>query len=284
MLSLANAVLRVDVLDPVADAARLGPRFCWGGYLWQVHDTKAGPLLSGPEWPSLTPAPFNGQGLPESFRHRTLEGRPLTWRGDRGVALGAGELALAADGTVTLETPCKWEIVRHVDRLVFTTQHAAARFRYELTRMIELTDREVRSITRLTNLADERLVLEWFAHPFFTLHDDGLASAEFPEGSVLPDNPGFVLNGRALTQKRRFTVQTGGHFERGLRLPADQPLTAKLAHPKLTHVTFETSFAPDASLLWGNDRTFSIEPYLTLDLAPGETRQWSLCYRFGAPR
>ena len=69
MLSLANRTLRVELLDPADDAARRGPRYCRGGYIWQVHDQQAGPLLTGPEWPHPTPTPFNGQGLPESFRH-----------------------------------------------------------------------------------------------------------------------------------------------------------------------------------------------------------------------
>ncbi|HUR58045.1 MAG TPA: hypothetical protein VM029_10080, partial [Opitutaceae bacterium] len=145
MIQLANAVLRVDVLDPVADAARLGPRFCWGGYVWQVHDAKFGPLLTGPEWPNPTPSAFNGQGLPESFRHRTLEGQPLTWRGERGVALGAGELALGPDGAPRVIGPCVWTIAQQADAIVFTTRHAAAGFRYELTRSLRLHDRELRS-------------------------------------------------------------------------------------------------------------------------------------------
>ena len=69
-------------------------------------------------------------------------------------------------------------------------------------------------------------------------------------------------------------------MERGLRLPANQPLVATLQHPSLGHIRMETSFAPDACVVWGNDRTFSLEPYLTLDLAPGESREWNLCYRF----
>ena len=72
-------------------------------------------------------------------------------------------------------------------------------------------------------------------------------------------------------------------MERSLRLPPNQALSATLAHPALTHVIFETSFAPDSCVLWGNDRTFSFEPYLTLNFAPREQREWSLSYRFGAP-
>ncbi len=71
-------------------------------------------------------------------------------------------------------------------------------------------------------------------------------------------------------------------MDRGLRLPTNRPLAATIAHPVVGRVQMEASFAPDACVIWANDRTFSLEPYLTLDLAPGESREWNLCYRFEA--
>jgi hypothetical protein len=282
VLTLANRHLCLDVLDPVADRARLGPRFCWGGFIWQVHDAAAGPLLTGPEWPSPSPVPFNGQGLPESFRHRTRDGRPLTWQGDRGVALGAGELAADAAGDVTVSAPCVWRIDPAGDSLTFTTRHTVAGFAYEISRRLELAERTLRSVTFLANRSDRRLTLEWFAHPFFALRD-GLARTDLPAGTALAANPAFALEGRTLVQRRRFADIRDGHMV-FLRLPLGAPLAARLEHPSLTHVDFATDFAPAECPVWGNSVTFSIEPYLALDLAPGEVRTWSLLYRFGQPR
>jgi hypothetical protein len=282
MIELKNTELRLDVLDPVADHARLGPRFCGGGFIWQVSDPIVGPLLSGPEWPHPAPAAFNGQGLPESFRHRTLDGRPLTWRGETGVALGAGELRAMPDGRVELVAPCRWTITSAPAWIEFVTDHHAAGSHYAIQRRIELEGRTVRSLTRLTNLSpDSDLMLEWFAHPFFPLVD-GLVGAKMASNAVLPDNPGFALRDGTLVQKRRFASPTDGHMDRGLLLPRDSPFRATLKHPSVAEVSFETSFVPDACVIWGNDRTFSFEPYLTLHLAPGVTRDWWLSYRFGA--
>jgi hypothetical protein len=281
VFNLHNDELRVDVLDPASDIARLGPRFCWGGYIWQVHDQVAGPLLTGPEWPNPAPTAFNGQGLPESFRHHTLDGRPLTWRGEQGVALGAGELRRTNDGQVQVIAPCSWQVTSSAGRIDFATSQAIGVFQYALTRRVELAGRELRSTTRLTNTSGhDALVLEWFAHPFFPLID-GLARAKVSRDASLADNPGFALTRGRLTQMRRFTGAHDGHMERGLRLPSNEPFTATLAHPTVRQVQFETSFAPDACVIWGNDRTFSFEPYLTLNLAPGAAREWSLRYRFG---
>jgi hypothetical protein len=165
MLHLTNGELRVDLLDPIADSARQGVRYCWGGYIWQVREACGEPLLTGPEWPSATPSAFNGQGLPESFRHTSFEGRPLTWQGDQGVAVGAGTLSREG-GNVRLVTPCTWRIEPSSNAITFVTRHTATGFDYELTRRIELEGRTVRSITRLHNHADAPFALEWFAHPF----------------------------------------------------------------------------------------------------------------------
>jgi len=279
MLHLENHELRLDLLDPVADAVRQGPRYCWGGYVWQVHDRTHGPLLSGPVFPDPTPTPFDGQGLPESFRHLSRDGRNFTLRGRAGVAIGAGRLAVDDQNNVTLTEPCVWEISPFADHLEFHTRQAAAGFSYELLRRIELTDRTVRSHTQLTNHGEQPLVLQWFPHPFFPLQD-GRTRADFPAGTTMPENPGFALVDRTLTFKRPFTRKGDSQFVL-FGLPAGRELSVVLDHPCLDRVEFSTSFAPDECPVWGNAHTFSVEPYLNLDLAPGQTRHWSVQTRFG---
>jgi outer membrane immunogenic protein len=105
MLTLTVNSLAVELLNPAdtGDRARLGTRYCWGGYIWQVHDQQAGPLLTGPEWPHPTPTPFNGQGLPESFRHTEFgTERPLMLENGRGFILGVGEVAPGDDGKLSM--------------------------------------------------------------------------------------------------------------------------------------------------------------------------------------
>lgn len=281
MLHLANAELSVDLLDPVADQAHLGPRFCWGGYIWQVNDFTNGPVLTGPEWPSVAPMPHNGQGLPESFRHSTTDGQPLLWDGNVGLAPGAGRLGRETGGDGILVTePCVWQIELIPEKAVFRTVHTVGRWRYRLERTIELHGRQLRSISRLTNEGDVPLVLEWFAHPFFALQADGLQRVTLPEGTQLAENPGFVLTGRTVTLHRAFVGLHGGHLEH-LGLPADRPFDATLAHPRLTEVRFATDFAPFKCVLWANGNTLSLEPFLALNLAPSESREWALTYDFG---
>lgn len=283
MLTLINADLRVDIIDPAAEQAKLGPRYGWGGYVWQVHDNLAGPLLSGPEWPGANPQPQNGQGLPESFRHSTTGGAPLLWDGGLGLAPGAGALGRDASGAIVVTDPCKWAVEMSQDRAVFRTAQQAGPWSYAIVRTIELEGRSVRSVSRLSNLGAAPLVLEWFAHPFFALDADGLVRVTLPEGTTLPENPGFHLDERVLAPKRAFVGIDDGHLDH-LALPPGAPLVAKLTHPRLAWVRFATSFAPFKCVVWANGNTLSLEPFLSLDLAPGESREWSLTYEFGPVR
>ncbi|MDP3071070.1 MAG: hypothetical protein Q8N18_12320 [Opitutaceae bacterium] len=288
MLRLTQRELALDLLDPTdpADAARQGWRYCWGGYVWQVTDAKLGPLLSGPEFPKPDPTAFNGQGLPESFRHRRrADNTPYTWAGDTGLAIGAGTLAPnpAAGGqgpdSTRLVEPGKWTVMPAADHFIFQTRQTAAGFSYELTRKIELRDRTLISSTQLTNVSDTPLALEWFPHPFWTLTQHR-ARVRLPAGTTVAENPGFaVAADGTLTFKRPFLTPTDNQFSL-LTLPPGRPLALELDHPRLARVTFETSYIPSECPVWANANTISVEPYLALRLAPGETRHWHVQHGF----
>ena len=281
MLYLETPFLRVAVLDPTdpADLARQGTRYCHGGYLWQVYDSAGVPLLSGPEYPRPDPSAFNGQGLPESFRHRKRNGTPLTWSGETGLGIGIGTLVAPAADNVEIRDFCAWSVVRSPDQLCFQTRQTVAGFAVELTRRVELVDRTIGSYNQLTNVGERPLELQWFAHPFWPL-TQGRALIRLPAGTTLPANPGFaVAADGTLSFLRPFVSPDDNQFAL-LSLPPNQPLALSVDHPHLTLVNFETSFVPDECPVWANAHTISVEPYLNLRLFPGETRRWHVKHSF----
>jgi hypothetical protein len=97
----------------------------------------------------------------------------------------------------------------------------------------------------------------------------------------MAENPGFAFDGeRRLTFQRRFKNKDDGHFQ-PLIVGPRTPLRAAVSHPRLSKVFFSTDFTPDLCPVWGNSNTWSIEPYITTELAPGATRAWTLTYEFG---
>lgn len=283
MLTLSAGGLTADLLDPASetDRARLGTRYCWGGYVWQVRDSLAGDLLTGPEWPQPHPMPFNGQGLPESFRHAEFgTGRPLIIEENRGFIIGIGDVVLNMAGQLAVERPCDWNITRTADALEFCTSQSGNGYACQLIRRIALAGRTLASSTRLTNTGARPLPLHWFAHPFFAL-SDRLLNCGLPPTWGMNENPGYTLDAQhRLAFKRRFEHRDDGHFEQ-LVVGANTPLRAELSHPRLAHLTFTTDFVPDSCPVWGNSNTWSIEPYMARDLPPGTTRAWTLRYAFG---
>jgi hypothetical protein len=289
MLRLANRDLALDLLDPAspADMKRQGWRYCHGGYVWQVTDAKLGPLLTGPSFPA-EPTVYDGQGLPESFRHtRRDNGARLTWRGATGLAIGAGTITAnpkkdaPAPDTVFLGEPCRWTVTPASDHIIFQTRQAAAGLSYELTRKIELAGRTVASFTSLTNAGDTPLALQWFPHPFWALTEQR-AKMQLPAGTTVPENSVFAIApDGALTFTRPFGPKPDNQFSL-LTLPPGLPLALALNHPRLARVTFDVSYVPEECPIWGNGHTLSVEPYLGLALAPGETRHWWVRHGFEA--
>jgi hypothetical protein len=283
VLTLQNPALTVDLLDPAdpADRARLGTRYCWGAYIWQVRDAAAGDLVAGGEYPRPTPRPFNGQGLPESFRHAELgTNHPLILEDNRGFIIGVGDVAPDVAGEIVLTRPCDWTITRNPESMEFCTAQSGQGYACQLTRRLTLTGRTLTSATMLANPGSRPLPLHWFAHPFFAL-TDRLITCDLPASWGMAENTGFALNAaHRLSLKRRFRNIDDGHFEL-LRVGAGTPLHAVVSHPKVSAITFSTDFTPDLCPVWGNCNTWSIEPYLTTELAPGTRRAWQLKYEFG---
>jgi hypothetical protein len=283
MLTLANSALSVSLIDPSnpADRKRLGLRYCWGGYIWQVEDSVAGPLLTGPEWPLSEPIPFNGQGLPESFRsHEFGTSRPLIIENDEGFIIGIGDITRNMAGIMSVKVPCPWSITTSHGSIEFCTEQSGNGYACQLTRRIALNNRTLTSSSHLTNIGERMLPLHWFAHPFFAL-EDRLITCGLPGTWSMSENVGYELDdAHRLNFKRRFKHRDDGHFEQ-LIVGKNTPLRAVLSHPKLTEIVYSSDFVPDTCPVWGNSNTWSIEPYLATDLAPGTDRTWNLNYVFG---
>jgi hypothetical protein len=285
MLTLGNSSLEIDLLDPdnAADCARQGVRYCWGAYIWQVRDARAGELFSGAEFPNPTPLPVNGQGLPESFRHAEFgTNRPLILQKNRGFIIGIGEVAPDNAGELVVTAPCAWTVTRSPGTIEFCTGQSGNGYACQLTRRLTLDGRTLTSATSLTNTGERPLPLHWFAHPFFAL-TDRLLTCDLPASWGMAQNVGFALDAaHRLTFRRRFENIKDGHFEQ-LVVARGTVLRAVVSHPKLGGIVFSTDFTPDLCPVWGNCNTWSVEPYLTTELAPGTHRAWQLRYEFGLP-
>ncbi len=282
MLSLANDLLDVSVLDPVADQARLGSRYVTGGYIYQVNDRKLGPLVSGPGYPSEgSPPVFDGQGLPEAF-FSPLGADPATAAaGTQMMVIGAGLIASPAGPLrdfPVLEF-CRWEIGQAPGALTMRTAQSFQGWALELTRALALENRTLGSATQIVNKGEKEIPIRWFPHPFYPWYDSGeCCKFNFPVS--FPDNPGYTLRENGFVQmKLDHPWDRRGHFQM-LEFQRAEKLVVLQKHPKLGLVAATCSFTPAYMPIWGNCNTFSFEPFHQLTLGPGQEARWSIVYDF----
>lgn len=273
MLSLKNTYLDVALLDPIADAARFGIRYCTGGYIFQITDAKHGPLLTGPTYPESFNW-FDGQGIPDAFNLaplKTAEREPVA------LILGIGLCDLAEQKIVE---PCQWQIDATGDALRFVTRHAFHDWAIELERTVTLMQRTVRSDTRLANTGRRPAPISWFPHPFFPQMPDGtdeLIKLSYPvefannNGYALAEN-GFIC--------RKDWPWGGGHYQALDQKPTGSGFTLVQRHPALGQITASGSFTPTFFPIWGNQNTFSWEPFYERTLAAGQSAFWRIDYDF----
>lgn len=276
--------LTVSILDPIADAARLGSRYCTGGYIWQVTDTRLGDLCSGPLYPGETNT-FDGQGMPDMFFTPLLpENTPV---GGEVACIGVGRVRRTSpqEPFYVLYNPeviefVRWEITPTGENgLRFTTAHAFRGWAYTLERQVTVRGRAVHSRTAIQNTGTDVLPVRWFAHPFFPVPEDNVL-CRFSMPVSMPENPGYFLNAGGYVERKPEHDWGYGHYQALDFQPNEQPFTVVQKHPKIGQVTTVTDFQPDFLPVWGNARTHSFEPYFIRELAPGGGAAWSIEYQF----
>jgi hypothetical protein len=282
MYTIANPSLVVSILDPVADRARLGSRYCTGGYIYQVTDLALGELFSGPLYPNPYPDVFDGQGAPDMFQTALIPA-------DTPVG---GEVACIGVGRVLRSSPREPFDVRFnpsvIEFLAWDTRlektaiemRAGQTFHtwgYEITRRVALEGRTVVSTTTLRSTGAARLPVRWFAHPFWPLTEDQVLCRFSPQVGMA-DNPGYQFNADGfICRKAEFDWSRGGHYQPlEIRTPASLEIVEK--HPKTGQAVVTTDFAPNFLPIWGNSRTFSFEPYTIREMGSGEQAEWTICY------
>jgi len=291
MFTIRSRSLEACVLDPVADRARMGGRYCWGGYCNRVRDSEGRELMSGPEFPEL-PSAFNGEGIPEVFRFDDKhEHRLLTIdETGNGMIIGCGlarvdPVKWSSLGDVV--EPCTWEVASDDARIEMRTAQAYADWACNVTRVLRLDGRTLYSETVLENTGKE-FTLQWYAHPFFPL-TDGLCRCRFKVPTTLPDpdalRPEEKGTGYRCADDGWIEMIPDFDWEKGcfkrLKREPGQPLDAEVRHPLCGSVRVRGDFPVDIITVWANARTLSIEPYLKRTMGENESYAWSLQYKFG---
>ncbi len=271
MYLLKNDQLEVQLLDPAADQERFGTRYCTGGYIFQVIDEQHGALLSGPTYPESFNW-FDGQGIPDAFNLAPL--RDPDGAGDLALVLGIGVCDLKDDQVADL---CEWQIDYTPTSATFRTTHAYGGFVMAIERTITLHSRTVHLATRVRNEGTRLTPIRWFPHPFYP-QPVGEELCRFNLSVSMPVNPGYTLAPSGFVARAGWPDQKG--FYQALETDDDAPLVVVQRHPILGLVAAVCSYTPTFFPIWGNQHTFSWEPFYERTLAPRQAAEWWIAYEF----
>lgn len=271
MYTLANQSLEVTILDPVADQERFGTRYCTGGYIYQVSDPRYGDLLAGPTYPDSFNW-FDGQGIPDAFNLSPL--RPPTATDPLALIIGVGQCDLQENKVTEF---CVWDVQQNDTSIRMQTAQVYQNYALELERTVTLIERTVRSTIRLKNTGTWAIPIRWFPHPFFPhLETDELCRLNIPVGMSPDANYALAENG--------FIVRKGWPWKKGYFQVLDHNAQTNLIilqkHPQLGLIAATCSYVPAFFPIWGNQNTFSWEPYYERTIAPGQETTWWIDYDF----
>ena len=287
MIRIQSDVLSLDLLDPRdgGDLAKLGSRYCAGGYIWQIYDEYTGqPLLSGPCYPSAAPPVFDGQGMPDMFE--TPLGGEDCPIGGQVCVIGVG-LVEKSSGIVPFHPRnnprvarfCPWEVEVCGGRAAMTTAQRFGGRSITLRREVRLDGGCVSSVNTVVNTGEETVNLRWFAHPFFPINTD-LTCGKISPAASMPENAGYELDADG-----EIRMKPGYLWERGLFQVLYVPMAElrfAVPHPVVGSVVLKTDYSVVRCAIWGNLRTFSFEPFMQRAVGPGEEASWGIGADFGA--
>jgi hypothetical protein len=284
MYTLENDQLSISILDPQADLDRCGSRYCVGGYIYQVEDRLHGPLLTGPQYPNPQPNTFHGQGAPDMFMSALAADRTPVG-GDVGV-IGVGRVrrtssaepfSVRVNPEVSEFIP--WQVTQTATNITMQAEHTFEEWGYRLLRSVELQERTLISRTEIANTGQAPLPIRWFPHPFYPPTADGVL-CHFSWPVTVPENPGFYMNDEGYICQTAECNMERGCFQALEYQSGSEPLTIRQRHPLLGEVTTVVDYPVAYLPIWGNDRTFSFEPYFVTELTTGEGAGWTVEYRF----
>lgn len=274
-----------------------GTRFDWSGLIskveWRGHSFFC-------EFREQQHDPLNHDdicGTAEEFGMTTLPpGFAEAHAGDPFVKIGIGVLERGADPDYAfwkkyrIVRPGAWNITRKSSRVAFAQSlRGPGDWAYAYTKSIRLDDK-THSLTitrRLKNTGAKRLHTDHYGHNFLKIDDlpagpDYVLEFPFqprfsedskPEGCVEIRNHSLVFLKEVPPDKSVWVRLEGfeGRADNQIRLVNRRSGAA---------MTIVTDQPPLRMVFYSSGGVLAPEPFVQLDLAPGETKEWKTTYRF----
>jgi hypothetical protein len=290
-LTLSNRHLTALIYlpDPVSGFYR-GPRYDPAGIVARV--TTKGHVYFTNFLPIHDPADVSGgAGLCEEFRtplgyDEAAPGGAVIKPGVGLVRRGSGAYSFGARLEVLEHTP--WTVEPQRDRVRFLQRLSTNGWGYEYEKVVSLGPKgaKMRIDHRMKNTGVKTIVTDHYNHHFVLIDDEPVGpsyAASFNFYHVCPSpNTNFIRIDRnvlrvlaPLDTNQAFNMRPAGFSNH----KGDQTIVVHNARTR-AGLKIEARFPVSAFVTYIDSRTVSPEPFIHLDLKPGESRSWALDYTF----
>lgn len=273
----------MQVIDPVEDKNLLGPRYCSGGYIFQVQDNARGNLFSGPQFHNANFNVFDGQGAPEVFESAlNQDGAKVN---EEVLVIGVGLVSRTStnapfhvrDNPMVKEFTT-WQIEQGPASITMKTKQNFMGWALELCRELTLRKRILKSKTCIKNIGERVLSIRWFAHPFFPFPEN-FQACRFSAPISLEPNPGYALNENGYIELKQQYDWKKGLYQK-IAYNNFSRFRVEQTHPILGNMQIKCDFLPDSLAIWANNNTFSFEPFKIASVQIGQELTWNIRYSF----
>jgi hypothetical protein len=168
---------------------------------------------------------------------------------------------------------CTWDVDAGDNRVVMTTSQSFGERAITLRREVRLDGNRVESVNTVTNTGNAGIGLRWFAHPFLPPNSD-LTCGKIHPSAILPESAGYEMRDDGM-----ICMKPNYPWEKGLFQTLDVPpanLDFAVPHPIVNSIRVKTDYEAARCALWGNSRTFSLEPFMHCTVRPAETVSWGI--------
>jgi hypothetical protein len=283
MIEIANKELSVQVIDPVKDISLIGSRYCIGGYIFQVQDKALGSLLSGPRFQNEPYNVFDGQGAPEVFEIALNQDSAKV--NDDVLVIGVGLVSRtnALSPFHVRDNPrvkefTSWKIEQKATAVTMNTKQNFMGWSLELSRILTIRKRVLKSQTTIKNIGTRSLPIRWFAHPFFPFPKD-FRACKFSVPITMEPNLGYTIDKNGYIELKSQYSWNKGLYQK-IAFKKSSVFNVEQIHPVLGKLQVTCDFMPDALAIWANNNTFSIEPFKIASVQIGQELRWSVSYLF----
>jgi hypothetical protein len=170
------------------------------------------------------------------------------------------------------------------------TEQAANGYGYRLTKVVTMQQEpEIRIDYLLKNTGEKRIVTDFYNHNFFNVDGDSVGpnySFAFPfepKAENLRGKFGDLVELKGKEFRFKDKLPSGDFVMAGLTGfdPKDKKQWFEMRHaPSGVRVKVEYDYPLAKFNVWGIKTTICPEPYMAIDLKPGEEAKWTITYAF----